>query len=79
MRPPKQKQPQVKKGLCRVLEHIDIDGSLPSRARRIVHKGFVTRSCDSRGGGTRDKAQRVSTVGGYENGDKIQFFYFLNH
>ena len=25
MRPPKQKQPQVKKGLCRVLEHVDVD------------------------------------------------------
>ena len=25
MRPPKQKQPQVKKGLCRVLEHVDAD------------------------------------------------------
>ena len=25
MRPPKQKQPQVKKGLCRVLEDEDID------------------------------------------------------
>ena len=25
MRPPKQKQPQVKKELCRVLEHVDID------------------------------------------------------
>ena len=24
MRPPKQKQPQVKKGLCRVLEHVDV-------------------------------------------------------
>ena len=25
MRPPKQKQPLVKKGLCRVLEHVDVD------------------------------------------------------
>ena len=25
MRPPKQKQPQVKKGLCGVLEHVDVD------------------------------------------------------
>ena len=25
MRPSKQKQPQVKKGLCRVLEHVDVD------------------------------------------------------
>ena len=25
MRPPKQKQPQVKKGLCRVLEYVDVD------------------------------------------------------
>ena len=25
MKPPKQKQPQVKKGLCRVLEHVDVD------------------------------------------------------
>ena len=25
MRPPKQKQPEVKKGLCRVLEHVDVD------------------------------------------------------
>ena len=25
MRPPKQKQSQVKKGLCRVLEHVDVD------------------------------------------------------
>ena len=25
MRPPKQKQPQVKNGLCRVLEHVDVD------------------------------------------------------
>ena len=25
MRPPKKKQPQVKKGLCRVLEHVDVD------------------------------------------------------
>ena len=25
MRLPKQKQPQVKKGLCRVLEHVDVD------------------------------------------------------
>ena len=25
MRPPKQKQPQVKKGLCRVLEHVDVN------------------------------------------------------
>ena len=25
MRSPKQKQPQVKKGLCRVLEHVDVD------------------------------------------------------
>ena len=25
MRPPKQKKPQVKKGLCRVLEHVDVD------------------------------------------------------
>ena len=25
MGPPKQKQPQVKKGLCRVLEHVDVD------------------------------------------------------
>ena len=25
MRPPKQKQPQVKKGLCRVLEHVDVE------------------------------------------------------
>ena len=25
MRPPKQKQPQVKKALCRVLEHVDVD------------------------------------------------------
>ena len=25
MRPPKQKQPQVKKGFCRVLEHVDVD------------------------------------------------------
>ena len=25
MRPPKQKQPQVEKGLCRVLEHVDVD------------------------------------------------------
>ena len=25
MRPPKQKQPQVKKGLCRVLVHVDVD------------------------------------------------------
>ena len=25
MRPPKQKQPQVKKGICRVLEHVDVD------------------------------------------------------
>ena len=25
MRPPKQEQPQVKKELCRVLEHVDVD------------------------------------------------------
>ena len=25
MGPPKQKQPQVKKGLCRVLENVDVD------------------------------------------------------
>ena len=25
MRPPKQKQPQVKKVLCQVLEHVDVD------------------------------------------------------
>ena len=25
MRPPKQKQSQVKMGLCRVLEHVDVD------------------------------------------------------
>ena len=25
MSPPKQKQPKVKKGLCRVLEHVDVD------------------------------------------------------
>ena len=25
MRPPEQKQPQFKKGLCRVLEHVDVD------------------------------------------------------
>ena len=25
MRSHKQKQPQVKKGLCRVLEHVDVD------------------------------------------------------
>ena len=25
MRPPKQKQLQVKMGLCRVLEHVDVD------------------------------------------------------
>ena len=25
MRPPEQKQPQVKKGLCRVLEHVHVD------------------------------------------------------
>ena len=25
MRPPKQKQPRVKKGLCQVLEHVDVD------------------------------------------------------
>ena len=25
MRPPKQKQPQVKKGLCRVLQHVEVD------------------------------------------------------
>ena len=25
MRPPKQKQPQVKKGLCRMLEHVDVE------------------------------------------------------
>ena len=25
MRPLRQKQPQVKKGLCRVLEHVDVD------------------------------------------------------
>ena len=27
MRPPKQKQPQVKKGLCLVLEHVDVEES----------------------------------------------------
>ena len=29
MRPPKQKQPQVKKGLCRVLKHVDVDVDEP--------------------------------------------------
>ena len=39
MRPPKQKQPQVKKGLCRVLEHVDVDVDvLPVRFVKI--KGF---------------------------------------
>ena len=34
MRPPKQKQPQVKKGLCRVLEHVDVDVDLPGKSIR---------------------------------------------
>ena len=32
MRPPKQKQPQVKKGLCRVLEHVDVEESHDPRS-----------------------------------------------
>ena len=36
MRPPKQKQPQVKKGLCRVLEQVDVDVDvLPVRFVKI--------------------------------------------
>ena len=37
MRPPKQKQPQVKKELCRVLEHVDVhvDDSFRTASYRL--------------------------------------------
>ena len=42
MRPPKQKQPQVKKGLCRVLEHVDVDVDepihIPSIFSRLIFR-----------------------------------------
>ena len=42
MRPPKQKQPQVKKGLCRVLEHVDVDVDVEYRmSRRSVKTGHL--------------------------------------
>ena len=37
MRPPKQKQPQVKKGLCRVLEHVDVDVDIHCRDIDILN------------------------------------------
>ena len=38
MRPPKQKQPQVKKGLCRVLEHVDVDVDEKKVDRTVLKK-----------------------------------------
>ena len=35
MRPPKQKQLPVKKGLCRVLEHVDVDVDTPDSEKGI--------------------------------------------
>ena len=37
MRPPKQKQPQVKKGLCRVLEHVDVDVDVTEENTKTTH------------------------------------------
>ena len=36
MRPPKQKQPQVKKGLSRVLEHVDVDDKRLARSSIVL-------------------------------------------
>ena len=41
MRPPKQKQPQVKKGLCQVLEHVDVD---VDDGPRILESITITKS-----------------------------------
>ena len=54
MRPPKQKQPQVKKGLCRVLEHVDVDlvpceqlvsPTLPERSTTASNRLIFHRAC----------------------------------
>ena len=42
MRPPKQKQPQVKKGLCRVLEHVDVDVDVDVELKRIAQTYYLT-------------------------------------
>ena len=42
MRPPKQKQAQVKKGLCRVLEHVDVDVNVNLYLELLCFLSFVS-------------------------------------
>ena len=43
MRPPKQKQPQVKKGLCRLLEHVDDHDKVSSHGL-VISLTYLMRS-----------------------------------
>ena len=46
MRPPKQKQPQVKRGLCRVLEHVDVlVGEINLKVGKKEEKVQTSRLC----------------------------------